>query len=313
MYSSLQRPAYSPQDFLNISLPAWFTSGRQQDCSEYLKFLLDQMHEQEKARFRNQAMLSHTAKTGTLPRSGSIHVQNEAQEQEQETLIQKTFGGRAMTTYKCLKCHSSSSRTEMFTDLPLAFHDHNPEPRMATRQSERKSQKNTETGNNGAQSSSVEKPMEVERVLSLEEMLHNYVKPERLEGSNKYHCDACGSLQDGERTVKIMESPEYLIITLLRFSFSIKTQRRSKILTDVKYPRTLYLPVCPSVDKTKRLRATRSPPQTSGLTHERFGLCAVVMHSGLSSDCGHYYCYARHSIPVESHVRTLVLHFSILL
>ncbi len=42
----LQRPAYSPGDFLNASLPPWFTAGRQQDCSEYLKYLLDQLHEQ---------------------------------------------------------------------------------------------------------------------------------------------------------------------------------------------------------------------------------------------------------------------------
>ena len=269
--------------------------GRQQDCSEYLKYLIDQLHEQERSRVCNQAMLTQTAKSATLPRSGSLNIT--AVEPEPDTLIQKTFGGRAVTTYRCLKCNTSSSRTETFTDLPLAFQDHQ-EPRMATRQSERKVQKN-----NGPTSSSTDK--QEGDSISLEEMLHFYMKPEKLEGNNKYHCDVCGGLQDGERTVKIMESPEYLIITLLRFSFSAKTQRRSKILTDVKYPRALYVPVCPSVDRAsgmKRLRATRSPPPTSGVTRERFGLCSVVVHSGLSSDCGHYYTYARHSLPVDPQV-----------
>ena len=241
-------------------------------------------------------MLMQTAKSATLPRSGSLNIT--AAEPEPDTLIQKTFGGRAVTTYRCLKCNTSSSRTETFTDLPLAFQNHQ-EPRMATRQSERKMQKT-----NGPTSNSNTDKLEGDSI-SLEEMLHFYMKPERLEGNNKYHCDVCGGLQDGERTVTIMESPEYLIITLLRFSFSAKTQRRSKILTDVKYPRTLYVPVCPSVDRAssmKRLRATRSPPSTSGVTSERFGLCSVVVHSGLSSDCGHYYTYARHSLPVDPQV-----------
>ena len=241
-------------------------------------------------------MLTHTAKSATLPRSGPLNIT--APEQEPETLIQKTFGGRAVTSYKCLRCNTTSSRMEMFTDLPLAFQDHQ-EPRMATRQSERQAQKN-----NGANGSNSNTDKQDGDSVSLEEMLHFYMKPERLEGNNKYHCDVCGGLQDGERTVKIMESPEYLIITLLRFSFSAKTQRRSKILTDVKYPRTLYVPVCPSVDKAssmKRLHATRSPPP-SGVTHERFGLCSVVVHSGLSSDCGHYYTYSRHSLPVDPQV-----------
>ena len=260
-------------------------------------------------------MLSHSAShQGTLPRSGPLHPPPAApaqQDPDPDTLIQKTFGGKAVTTYRCLKCHTSSNRTETFTDIPLAFHDHTPEPKIATRYSERKVTKNdgsTGANNGGAHA----EKQDGGDPHTLDEMLHHYMKPERLEGSNKYHCDTCGDLQDGERTVKITEAPEYLILTLLRFSFSIKTQRRAKILTDVKYPRTLYLPVCPGVDRApgsmKRLRATRSAPAAGGgLATERFGLCSVVMHSGLSSDCGHYYCYARHSLPVEPQVLFLVV------
>lgn len=36
-----QRPAISPESFLSASWPPWFTPGAQQDCSEYLKYLLD--------------------------------------------------------------------------------------------------------------------------------------------------------------------------------------------------------------------------------------------------------------------------------
>lgn len=37
----LQRAAYAPRNFLEASRPPWFNVGSQQDCSEYLRFLLD--------------------------------------------------------------------------------------------------------------------------------------------------------------------------------------------------------------------------------------------------------------------------------
>lgn len=37
----LQRAAYAPKNFLEASRPPWFNVGSQQDCSEYLRFLLD--------------------------------------------------------------------------------------------------------------------------------------------------------------------------------------------------------------------------------------------------------------------------------
>ncbi|KAG5285735.1 hypothetical protein AALO_G00006810, partial [Alosa alosa] len=44
-----QRAAYAPRNFFEASRPPWFTVGSQQDCSEYLRFLLDRLHEEEKA------------------------------------------------------------------------------------------------------------------------------------------------------------------------------------------------------------------------------------------------------------------------
>ena len=44
-----QRSIYSPNEFLKSSRPPWFEPGRQQDCCEFLRYLLDTLHEQEKA------------------------------------------------------------------------------------------------------------------------------------------------------------------------------------------------------------------------------------------------------------------------
>ena len=43
------RALYSPSDFLKSARPPWFGSGRQQDCSEFLRYLLDTLIEQEKS------------------------------------------------------------------------------------------------------------------------------------------------------------------------------------------------------------------------------------------------------------------------
>lgn len=39
------------------------------------------------------------------------------------------------------------------------------------------------------------------------------------------------------------------------------------------------------------------PTTTSPISenYDLYGLCSVVIHSGASSECGHYYCYCRHS------------------
>ncbi|KAF0291650.1 Ubiquitin carboxyl-terminal hydrolase 38 [Amphibalanus amphitrite] len=44
-----ERPAYSPAEFQRVALPPWFERGRQHDCSEFLRYLLDAMHEEERA------------------------------------------------------------------------------------------------------------------------------------------------------------------------------------------------------------------------------------------------------------------------
>ena len=44
------RAIYSPSEFLKVARPPWFEPGRQQDCSEFLRYLLDCLHEQEKGK-----------------------------------------------------------------------------------------------------------------------------------------------------------------------------------------------------------------------------------------------------------------------
>ena len=58
-----QRPAHSPVEFQRAALPPWFKRGRQNDCSEFLMYLLDAMHEEERA----SACLAIPAAPTTIP------------------------------------------------------------------------------------------------------------------------------------------------------------------------------------------------------------------------------------------------------
>ncbi|CAM9868255.1 unnamed protein product, partial [Choristocarpus tenellus] len=47
--------------------------------------------------------------------------------------------------------------------------------------------------------------------------LLSYTRPERLEGSNQYHCDKCNSKQDALRSQTLRSLPPLLIFSLNRY------------------------------------------------------------------------------------------------
>lgn len=286
--SQTQRPAYAPMTFSRMSRPSWFVAGHQQDCSEYLKYLLDQVHEQERSRQKKEklAQESKSANDGNqTDTETATTVDSSKKSPVIRSLIEDHYGGMMVTTVTCLTCKTKSSRTEEFNDIPLAFPEYKP---MVNQ-------------NKGDESDTLPNT----KCLHLNDLLQHYLKPEMLTGDNQYFCDKCGSLQDAERKISITQPPEHLIISLLRFSYDPKIHARSKIFQEVKYPRTLIVPK----DQTSETRsdnprrslrsAVSRQIEKCGVNTtkgEVYGLNAVVVHSGTSSESGHYYTYARHSL-----------------
>ncbi|KAM4044676.1 ubiquitin carboxyl-terminal hydrolase 35 [Anomaloglossus baeobatrachus] len=328
-----QRPAISPESFLASSWPPWFTPGVQQDCSEYLKYLLDRLHEEEKTGKRISQTLAQTNCT----------VQVRKTILGNRTLVEQMFGGRIVTKIRCLKCQSISAREEAFTDLSLAFPPReNPKtmfsrttmpsstpsadsgtrnrskssPHHATRkQTEDKDQGKVEKsdnsqdedeincsvvdGQNVTSSSSGESVGSKNSSLSLSDLINHFLCPETLTEDNKYRCETCCSLEDAEKVVELSAAPQYLILTLLRFSFDLKAMRRRKILDNVSIPLMLSLPIQrnPHVCIESCSRSTMVNTRQSAT----YDLCTVIVHSGLSSESGHYYCYSRDCTDREGH------------
>uniref|UniRef100_A0A8C8RR35 Ubiquitin carboxyl-terminal hydrolase n=1 Tax=Pelusios castaneus TaxID=367368 RepID=A0A8C8RR35_9SAUR len=342
-----QRPAISPESFLSASWPPWFSPGAQQDCSEYLKYLLDRLHEEEKTGKRIYQKLKEP----------NLMSQAEEHPYLNKTLIEKMFGGKMMTKIRCLKCLNVSSREEAFTDLSLAFPPSNRhvqrqshtavlpveeigpqiieppiKPQSQVLESPRRQRKHAVSGEHlvqllpietvGFQESegqetpytlrpsgdhvsleAVKDPLLAfagqtcgsEDSRSVPDLINYFLSPEVLTSENKYHCEKCASLQDAEKVAELTEGPHYLVLTLLRFSFDLRTMKRKKILDNISIPLVLKLPVLGASEESSEVCQTRNDRAAScnGYVSVVYDLCSVVVHSGVSSESGHYYCYAR--------------------
>ncbi|MBN3322914.1 UBP38 hydrolase, partial [Atractosteus spatula] len=355
-----QRAAYAPRSFVEATRPPWFTPGSQQDCSEYLRFLLDRLHEEEKTM---QALNLGKPLLGSIDDSNGLALETPGMDDHssdsssgehgnKETLIENMFGGKLSTSIRCMQCNSISNKEEPFTDLSLAFRPlgENILPRSppsATISDTSDTGTDAGQGLNMTHQGSVSGGSEFEGCstdaqkqaltdsdklvadkqdtgipISVPDLINYFLAPEILDADNKYYCEKCASLQCAEKTMQIIEAPEYLILTLLRFSYDAKCHVRRKILDNVVIPLFLQLPVrhktavCTSAVPTgagsscsssplhvdspesgenlaKKLKPSRKEDEEKEDQLMSYLLSSVVMHSGMSSESGHYYSYGR--------------------
>ncbi|XP_010853018.1 PREDICTED: ubiquitin carboxyl-terminal hydrolase 38 [Bison bison bison] len=370
-----QREAYAPRIFFEASRPPWFTPRSQQDCSEYLRFLLDRLHEEEKI-LKVQSSHKSSESPGCSETSlqevankAAVLTETHCTSDGEKTLIEKMFGGKLRTHICCLNCRSTSQKVEAFTDLSLAFcpsssvenlsfqdpasspstqddgltQASGPGPskepgvcnasavaiacdsavneRMVDSPDEFCCTEDTSVPNDSSKmlvNKDVPQKPGGETTPSVTDLLNYFLAPEILTGDNQYYCENCASLQNAEKTMQITEEPEYLILTLLRFSYDQKYHVRRKILDNVSLPLVLELPVKRTpfsslseswsldvdfTDISENLAKKLKPSGTEEACSPKlvpYLLSSVVVHSGVSSESGHYYSYARNVTGTES-------------
>uniref|UniRef100_F6Q231 Ubiquitin specific peptidase 38 n=1 Tax=Macaca mulatta TaxID=9544 RepID=F6Q231_MACMU len=371
-----QREAYAPRIFFEASRPPWFTPRSQQDCSEYLRFLLDRLHEEEKilkvqsSHKPSEILECSETSLQEVASKAAVLTETPRTTDSEKTLIEKMFGGKLRTHICCLNCRSTSQKVEAFTDLSLAFCPsslenmsfQDPASSPSTQDgglmqaaipspSEEPVVYNPTTAaficdsvvnertigsppNEFYCSENTSVPNESNRILvnkdvpqkpggettpSVTDLLNYFLAPEILTGDNQYYCENCASLQNAEKTMQITEEPEYLILTLLRFSYDQKYHVRRKILDNVSLPLVLELPVKRTTsfsslseswsvdvdftDLSENLAKKLKPSGTDEASCTKlvpYLLSSVVVHSGISSESGHYYSYARNITGTES-------------
>ncbi|XP_029091754.1 ubiquitin carboxyl-terminal hydrolase 38 [Monodon monoceros] len=371
-----QREAYAPRIFFEASRPPWFTPRSQQDCSEYLRFLLDRLHEEEKIlKVQSSHKLSESlgcseTSLQEVANKAAVLTETPCTSDSEKTLIEKMFGGKLQTHICCLNCRSTSQKVEAFTDLSLAFCPSSsmenlsfqepasspstqdgglmqasvPGPskepgvcnpstaafacysavneRMVDSPDEFCCSEDTSVPNDSSKmliNKDVPQKAGGETTSSVTDLLNYFLAPEILTGDNQYYCENCASLQNAEKTMQITEEPEYLILTLLRFSYDQKYHVRRKILDNVSLPLVLELPVKRTTsfsslseswsldvdftDISENLAKKLKPSGTEEACSPKlvpYLLSSVVVHSGVSSESGHYYSYARNITGTES-------------
>ena len=130
------RAIYSPSDLLKSARPPWFESGRQQDCSEFLRYLLDTLQEQEQSSARNvsggSVFREHRVieppppnKSGTTSESSSSGTSSEDVQNKVVEPPNKSVSGTIMEV--TISNHRSSECLDAISEAPETVPEVDPE------------------------------------------------------------------------------------------------------------------------------------------------------------------------------------------
>lgn len=116
------------------------------------------------------------------------------------------------------------------------------------------------------------------------EALNQFCSVDKLTKDNRYLCPVCKSKQNATKSLSINLAPRILVVTVKRFDmFGRKVTRR------IRYPVKFNL-------KKHMDTAMDSGSQSTDLSHipdEIYDLYGVCVHSGYSTNSGHYYSYCK--------------------
>ncbi len=267
--------------FLCGDLRSDFKGSDQQDCLEFLAFLLDGLHE-ELNEFGGHSALPLTAEQEIARESMSVRqastIEWERYLRTNYSIITDIFQGQYQSQLKCLVCGSTSTNYNAYSFLSL------PVP---------------ETGSD---------------VVTLEECFERFTRPEVLNGDNMWNCYKCRKRQPSIKKMMISRLPQILIIHLKRFksnSIDINNPGTSfeKLNTFVSYPQDSILDLTrfwPSI-QPQDLEILKQLPSRGQEPPFRYKLYGVVNHVGSLVD-GHYTSYVRRGSLGWCHFDDSVVH-----
>eukprot|EP00908_Phaeocystis_cordata_P005534 Transcript_16033.p1 GENE.Transcript_16033~~Transcript_16033.p1 ORF type:complete len:262 (+),score=135.81 Transcript_16033:574-1359(+) len=161
-----------------------------------------------------------------------------SKEYKAKTWVHSIFEGVLTNETRCLCCETVTSRDECFLDLSL----------------------------------------EIEQNSSVSACMRKFSSSEPLRGDNKFFCDACCSLQEANKCMRIKRLPNILALHLKRFKYIEQLQRFKKLSYRISFPLELKL--------------TNTADQTDH-PDRMYTLFAVVVHVGSGPNHGHYISLVR--------------------
>ncbi|CAK7901876.1 ubiquitin carboxyl-terminal hydrolase 4 [[Candida] anglica] len=271
-------PSHFKKVIGSLSPGGQFASFDQQDCIEFLNFVLDGLHED-----LNQ-MAIHNAKEKQsimeltpdqektrelLPVRLASTIEWERYLKLNFSIVVDYFQGQYLSQLKCLECQLTSTTYNAFSILSLPV----PERLGSSRN------------------------------LSLDDCLKEFTTTELLDNNNKWHCPRCKKFTRSTKKISITRLPQVLIIHFKRFKISMQTGNFDKLNTMITYPVNSVLDLTsywPEVGTTlsensemtieKESQVLSTLPNRNQSPPFRYRLYGVVNHYGTLST-GHYTSY----------------------
>ena len=121
---------------------------------------------------------------------------------------------------------------------------------------------------------------------SLEALINRSLATEELNQENQYHCETCANKSDAIRKTTLNKMPNTFIFTINRFSYDKELKCRSKLLTKVQIPALLRF--SSDSGSTFSIATTNTTDASKDVSYQLYG---TVVHSGSTTESGHYYTY----------------------
>ncbi|CDW91654.1 ubiquitin carboxyl-terminal hydrolase family protein [Stylonychia lemnae] len=164
-------------------------------------------------------------------------IENELKQCEAENLIGKYIEGIKVNYLKCLTCNFIKEQKENFIDIGVNL--------------------------DKDQSAHME-------VKNIKALINESLGEEVFEGDNQYYCDNCqAKVEKAIKYSKIERLPEYLIVTIYRFQFEMKSLTKIKLLNPCE--------VLQQISFDKEQMSDQDSPDCD--TFQTYELQSVIIHS----------------------------------
>jgi len=253
---------YEPRNFKIAvgSINSMFKNDEEQDCSEFLNFVLDGLHEDLNEAGNRPRLKELTEEEENyrekMPVRLASTIEWERYLKNDFSAIVSIFQGQYSSQLKCLECGTTSTTYQAFSVLSLPI----PE-RMSHKPGDK---------------------------ITLDKCLEEFTKLEILDGEDRWFCSKCKKLRKSTKKITITRLPSNLIIHFKRFKSGMNIQ---KMTSFIEYPfemdLTSYWPKVCSKDEEQRLLHFPLRGQTLPFKYSLYG---VANHSG-SLGSGHYTSY----------------------